>query len=641
MATGDTGQRARASQASGAAANQPKEATTGGAGFELPTLPEQGAGVGTSTGAVVSVAAGAPLPPPATPRATPAPTPRLTLPATRRGAPAPHLRSPGSIPDDLPAESPARAPTLTAQMRALQPPDVAKQAISELNVLARELIALPALLEASGLAPTSRRSYLDAIQAYSGLAQIAWEAVAEERLEQSGAEAAHRQQAIAVARRVSQLQHESRTVSSNTQFQLPRKRPAQWRRRVALANKGIHAWQDRLAPTPDPRLMGRGLLMLRGYLGLAAAGRLELALLGLLTGTTLTLLVLAALGAGFAIAAGLAGSGADPIAVVAGFAALFAWLFTLVLANRGPLPLGLLLGAAIFSPTYTTRNVGLGSRAVTILLRAWWLLISLITMLATLGALALGIRAVVLEGLPASPPANAIQATGFAAHLLAVVFAPAAAVSFAGFVLLALPVYLLAALRCAAELRGGASWVADARRYALGPALGALVPVTSALAAGIWLATTAANWQQHTLVAARIGGADLPLTLRGLALFLTLTLPYLLLLELPYRLGTRTWRRGWLRDLAERRADVESHVRRLSVPNPESGTQDTSDENLRAMQYDLVLLQFYQSKLDEIRRTASTPFAPLSLLAALVIFAVASLLLDGSGPALARLVLGG
>ncbi|HEU5440979.1 MAG TPA: hypothetical protein VFU88_16960 [Ktedonobacterales bacterium] len=637
MATGDAGQRA--SQVSGAAANQPKEAATGGAGFELPTLPEQGAGVGT--GAVVSVAAGTPLPPPATPRATPALSPRLTLPATRRGAPAPHLRSPGSIPDDLPADSPARAPTLTAQMRAIQPPDVAKQAISEMNVLARELIALPALLEASGLAPTNRRSYLDTLQTYSGLAQIAWEAVAEERLEQSGAEAAHRQQAIAVARRVSQLQHECRTLSSNSQFQLPRKRPAQWRRRVALANKGIHAWQDRIAPTPDPLLMGRGLLMLRGYLGLAVAGRLELALLSLLTGTTLTLLVLAALGAGFTIAAGLAGSGADLIAVIAGFAALFAWLFTLLLSNRGPLPLGMLLGATVFSPTRTTRNVGLGSRPVAALLRAWWLLMSLAAMLAALAALALGVRAVVLEGLPTAPPANAIQATSLAAHLLAVVFAPAAAVSFAGFVLLALPAYLLAALRSASELRGGASWVADARRYALGPALGALTFVTIVLAAGVWLATTTANWQQHALAVARLGDADMPLTLRGLALFLVLALPYLLLLELPYRLGTWTWRRGWLRDLAERRADVESHVRRLSVPDPESGTQDTSDENLRAMQYDLVLLQFYQGKLDEVRRTPSGPFALFSLLAALVLFAVTALLLDAGGPSLARLILGG
>lgn len=639
MATGDPGRGG--SQASGAPANQPKEAAAGGAGFELPTLPEQGAGASTGAGVVVGVAAGTPLPPPATPRATPAPTPRLTLPATRRTAPAVHLRSPGSIPDDLPAESPARAPTLTAQMRALQPPDVAKQAISELNVLARELIALPALLEASGLAPTNRRSYLDALQAYSGLAQIAWEAVAEERLEQSGAETAHRQQAIAAARRVSQLQHECRTLSSNTQFQLPRKRPAQWRRRVALANKGLHAWQDRIAPTPDPLLMGRGLLMLRGYVGLAAAGRLELALLGLLTGTTLMLLVLAALGAGFTIAAGLAGSGADPVAVVAGFAALFAWLFTLLLSNRGPLPLGMLLGAAVFSPTRTTRNVGLGSGLAALLVRAWWLVVSLASMLAALAALALGIRSVVLEGLPAAPPVNAIQATSLAAHLLVVVFAPAAAASFAGFMLLALPAYLLAALRSAAELGGGAGWVAEARRYALGPALGALAPVTIALAAGVWLAATAATWQQHTLAVAQNDGSDLSLTLRGLALFLALALPYLLLVELPYRLGTRAWRRGWLRDLAERRADVESHVRRLSVPDPESGAQDTSDENLRAMQYDLVLLQFYQGKLDEVRRTPGGPFAPLSLLAAMALFAIIALLLDAGAPALARLIAGG
>jgi len=262
-------------------------------------------------------------------------------------------------------------------------------------------------------------------------------------------------------------------------------------------------------------------------------------------------------------------------------------------------------------------------------------------MLGTLGALGLGLRTVILEGLPTAPPANAIQATSFASHLLVTVFAPAAAVSFAGLVLLALPAYLLAALRGAAELRGGASWVASARHYALGPALGALAPVTVALAAAVWLAATGGAWQQRALATVRLDGTDLQVTLRGLVLFLALAVPYLLLIELPYRFGTRRWRRGWLRDLAERRADVESHVRRLSVPDPDSGIQDTSDENLRAMQYDLVLLQFYQGKLDEVRRTPSGPFSLFGLLGALVLLAATALLLDAGGPSLARMVFGG
>src|SRR5579863_2442497 len=124
------------------------------------------------------------LPAPTVPRVSAAPDAAIARrtsmqPAIQPTAAAIQLQSPGSIPDDLPPE-PARAPTLTAQMRAVQPPDVAKQALSELTVLSRELIALPALLEANGLARTNRRSYFNAVQAYVGLARLSWEAVAEE-----------------------------------------------------------------------------------------------------------------------------------------------------------------------------------------------------------------------------------------------------------------------------------------------------------------------------------------------------------------------------------------------------------------------------------------------------------------------------
>jgi hypothetical protein len=56
--------------------------------------------------------------------------------------------------------------------------------------------------------------------------------------------------------------------------------------------------------------------------------------------------------------------------------------------------------------------------------------------------------------------------------------------------------------------------------------------------------------------------------------------------------------------------------------------QDTSDDNLRAMQYDLVLLQFYQSKIEEAGRMRQTPTAPASLWLALLVAVVVALCLD-------------
>jgi hypothetical protein len=99
------------------------------------------------------------------------------------------------------------------------------------------------------------------------------------------------------------------------------------------------------------------------------------------------------------------------------------------------------------------------------------------------------------------------------------------------------------------------------------------------------------------------------------------------------------WRRAWLSDLSARRADVESHVRRLSVSDPRSGAQDTSEENLRAMQYDLVLLQFYRDKIDEAQRTRRSPSRLSRALLALLAAVAVAFLLDSAGVMLANTVL--
>ncbi len=91
-------------------------------------------------------------------------------------------------------------------MRAIAPPDVARQTLDEQKMLAHELLVLPESLETSGLAKTHERSYIETIRAYVILADDTWIAVAEERLEQSGAEQTHRQSAINIARQVKRMQ---------------------------------------------------------------------------------------------------------------------------------------------------------------------------------------------------------------------------------------------------------------------------------------------------------------------------------------------------------------------------------------------------------------------------------------------------
>lgn len=524
-----------------------------------------------------------------------------------------------------------RTPTLTARMRAVQPPDVARQAVSELGVLARELDVLPERIETSGLARVHQHRYLEAAQSYLDLACLAWTEVAGERLEQGGAELDYRQRAITVARRIMQLQNECAAATNTKEFLLPRKTPLLWRRRTSLVREGLSAWQRRLASTPDPREMGQGLFLLRGYLGLASAGTFPLVLLDLLVSATVLFTTFLALGCVLLLATAVVNG--DPLTAtsfaIAALALGLTLLFVLLLALNGPVPLGLLLGAAAYSPDRSTRNARDGAPIIALALRIWWLLTGTIGALALLAALAMGGLLLNMYG-PIPQPAMLVDWLSLIGSRLTLALAPVTLTSLAALLLLGLPVLVVTLIRCAAELASNPVWVLAARRYALEPTLAVLAPVTGALLLSVWFAANAAGWQYLFLLQVNSNAFTWAISLRGVALFLALTLPYLLLLELPYRIGIRRWRRLWLRDLASRRADVESHVRRLSVTDPRSGTQDTSDENLRAMQYDLVLLQFYRDKIAEAERTSSAPYKLPGILLALVTAIVGAALLDSA-----------
>lgn len=542
---------------------------------------------------------------------------------------------------DAPDQEPQRPhkQTLTQQLRSVQPPDVARQAINELNVLAGELITLAGELELSGLARIHGGAYLETARRYGELARLAWLSVAAERLEQDGATQEYRQRVVSIARDITHLRREGEVAASNTQFPLPPRRPYLWRTRVDAITRALDLWQASLTAPADPQRMGAALFDLRGALNGASAPAIEYSLLKTLTTAALWFTPLSGVAAGLASIANALSL--HPVAATS-FAlvmllAFMLWTSLLLLTSRGRVTLLETLAGTCFSKTRSACNGRGGSWAVAVALRLWWLLIGGVGSLLTLGALvgsALAIDqfqllAPVLQG-ESLAPVSAIQ---LAAGLLGVVVAPAALVASAAIAALALPTFLVSAGRFARELGGSRRWVASARRYALAPALGTLAYLTGALVAGAWLLADRLHLPQMTLATHDIGNGLSPITLsaRALLLALALALPYLAGIELPFRVGLESWRRVWLRDLHTRRVTIEAHVRRLSAPDPRTGIPDTSAETLRAMQYDLVLLQFYTARITEAERASSSPFGLAGSLALLGIVLLGALLLDGGG----------
>jgi len=558
-------------------------------------------------------------------------------PPAARGGPAPLAlgSGSGSQPATAVAVAPAappREPTLTSQLRSVAPPDVARQATHELGVLSGALEVLPARLEESGLAHIHQRGYRGAALAYAGLAERAWEAVAEERLEQSGAEEDYRAHAIDIARQITRMQHESRLATENADFHLSRRRPLLWRRRVRLVRTGLATWMATVSTPADPLTMGQGLFQLRGYVGLANASAFELALFGaLLAGVNAASFLLAVGLVLLQIPTILADKTSLAVALAIG-ALLVAvvWLVALVLTVAGRAPLRLQLGATLYTPMLTVRNTQRGSPVLSSFLRAWSVLIMIGGVLGALGAL--GVSGWWLSGQLATPPSDLVQASQLAGSSLVVLAAPAGGICLAALLLIGLPLLLIGQGRLTAELASIPSWVPAARRYALRPALSILGFLTGGLLIAVYAAATAGGLgdRSHALVIV-VPLFDMMITWRTVLLLLAAVLPYLLLIELPYRLGLQRWQQRWLQNLTSRRAELESHMRRLSAADPRSGEQNASEENLRAMQYDLVLLQFYRNKIEETERTPTAPFALRHVLALLAVGIVLAITVDNAG----------
>jgi hypothetical protein len=534
---------------------------------------------------------------------------------------------------------PPRPPSITAQMRAVAPPDVARQTIDEQKMLASELLTLPDALETSGLAKTHESSYIGVLRSYVKLADETWLAIAEERLEQSGADPVYRQNAITVARLMSRMRNESQLAANNTQFQLPRKRPFLWRRRVRLHQAGLLNWQSHLNIPANPRAMGSALARLRGATALAQASGLELLLWSLFPAVVGDVLLALLLGLIVSLIGVLAAGATATVGALAldAVVTLALWLALALVVRRGPARLDYLYALSVLSPLRSPRAGTPGSPILAGLLRAWGVLLPAAGLLGMAGTLGYSIWQETQRNI--TLPTQALDWVALVGSLISRAIVLPALVGLAAVGVLALPFLLLTAVRFVGELGGNIGWVPAARRYALTPAL----HVLGLLAAGA--IAVLANFSRElglssvVLASVNVGSLTEAISLQTIALFV---IPALLLLagaDIPFRVGVVRWRNHWLRELTARRTDLDGHVRRLSAADPQTGMQDTSDENLRAMQYDMVLLQFYTTRTDETRRVSSAPYGWLVGIGVVLLLAVVALLVDGVAQQFANLLL--
>jgi hypothetical protein len=523
-------------------------------------------------------------------------------------------------------------------VRAVPPPDGARQALRALDLLAHELATVPSALARAGRVREQRFDLFETVAAYTELARAAWEAIAEERLELTGTDPLYRQFANRLARATTDLQEVARQGMRRPTGNRP---PWLWRARSTLIRAGLRQWQTCLDLPVDPLRIGAGLYTLHGSLSLALSGTLELLALRLLTGAALVGPPLVAVGLALALAPSLvAGHGPQATTpAVAALGTLLLWMVMLLLTTRGRVRLGFVLGTSCCSPTASPANGQTGSPVVRVLLHAWWRLVGLIGALGTLAALAFSLQFSLRQQLIAGAPlarGSLPTMLGQLGQRLVQVAAPPALVASVALAALAVPALALLAVRMGGELGGNRTWVPAARRYALGPSASSLALLSGALFAAVAWGATALGLQRSTLLRLPLrlpfGTVSLTPTWRAGALFAALALPYLLLHELPYRVGIGRWRTEWRRELARRRVALEAHVRRLAAAELRHGAKDPSDDHLRAMEYDLLRLKFYRAKDVEARAVSASPHGVMAMALVLALAVVLALAADSAAP---------
>lgn len=546
--------------------------------------------------------------------------------AQTRGTSAPSIPPP-----------PSRGPvTLSQKIRSVAPPDVARQTLDEQKMLANELLTLPEALEAAGLAKTHERSYIEAIRGYVDLADETWVAVAEERLEQSAADQPYRQNAIVTARRIQRMRNETDLAANNTQFHLPRKRPLFWRRRVQMNRSALLQWQSNLNSPADPRMLGASLASLRGTTALTQASDLELLLWSLFPPAVGDAVMVLWLGFIIALIAAIAQgtfSAIGPLALAA-TGTLAARILLAVFMQHGPARLDHLFALSAYSTLHSPRAATAGSRSIAVLLRAWGILVLSAGLLGMVAALGYSIWK-----LDVTLPVQALDWIALVGALITHALWLPTLVGVTAVGVLALPLLLLSVFRFFGELSGNIAWVPAARRYALAPALHVLISVAAGVVAALVALAPQTRLREITLAHFTVGPVTESISLQTVALIVVPAVLLYVSLDVPYRVGIVRWRHHWLNELSTRRTDIDADVRRRSAIDPHTGVQDSSDENLRALQYNLTLVQFYATRAEETRRVSTAPYGVLARIGVVLFLVVLALLVDGLAQQLAHLLL--
>jgi hypothetical protein len=506
------------------------------------------------------------------------------------------------------------------------PPAQGQPSVREtMLTLADQLLVLFDEVPSAGLIHAERRNLHQHVQNYFRLADGVWEALAENQMEDLSSNPTFATAVDALADRLVQL-HEA----CEQARQDPKARGGWlWQRRIRLYSRALLEWKRCLdsgsgSGLEDATHCGRVLYRAHGRVGLAGVNGLEhllvvlLPLLGILTSLAL---------AGVLGAINL-GQNTPPNYLAPTALAVLSAIYIFWFNTAGPSPLPLVLGyaferreAAYFAkaqrvPRAVARRLG----PLRSLLSAFLTVVGALLLLGLIGMLAITVlfaRAYFAN--PSSATAQDVPGSMTAAfHALPGGLLPQQAspllltialplFSLLAIALLIFPFTLTVQLRMSLELLGHPAHGPEIRRSHLVPALQLLTFHTITLFL-LAILTTSIFHVGDTVLFPSV----LPvLTVRALVYAGALILPYLLLIDLPFRWGIARWRAAKLSELRRNRATLRQGINQTL---PQVGNQ----AELLALQEQVSWL-YFRAQEDEVKEVSATPFSTEGRLLALVL----------------------
>ena len=504
--------------------------------------------------------------------------------------------------------------TLPGAARAAQVIQAQVDAQETMNTLADQLLVLFDEIPSAGLIRQNRRIMHQHVQTYFRVADGIWEALATDQLEEMTNSPGYTIVTDALEGKLIQIHDECQQADQDAKA----RGGWLWRRRVRLYSRSLLEWKrcvdtGNSGTLPDPTACGRTLYRAHGRVGLAGLNGFEyllvtgLPLLGILASLLLAMLFGTM---NILMPTNLPNSLAPT--VLAGLSTLSILWFS----ATGPSSLPLIAGYALTQrqSLHATRTLRATVNVQTRLGLPRVLLHVLLTTLGTVFMIALialvALTVLVSRAFFLDPrPSVAQDVSGYMTSFVHANFDPTLQIDPAFFTLLFpgicllmiavffLPFALSVQARMLRALIGHPDHSPEARRYALQPALELLSFHTVTL---FFIAIVVNSI--YNIGADSVLPSGWPfVSLRLLVYAAALIVPYVLLVDLPFREGIARWQHAKLHELALRRNEI---AQRLSRSQPQAADQT----DLRTIQ-DYLTWQYYRTQESEVRDTAAAPFS--------------------------------